>query len=158
MEEIRLSGRLTLGTEAFTFFSWSSIFGSSIALSHWFYFFFFAFLGPYLRHMEVPRLGVESQLQLPAYTTATAMPDLNCICDPHHSSWQSRVLNPLSEARDRTCIIMEASQIRFCWATMGTPRETFLRDMRLGIEPASSWILVRFLTCWIISGTPHNNF
>ena len=33
------------------------------------------FLGLHLWHMEVPRLGVESELQLPAYTTATAMPD-----------------------------------------------------------------------------------
>ena len=29
------------------------------------------FLGLHLQHMEVPRLGVESELQLPAYTTAT---------------------------------------------------------------------------------------
>ena len=33
------------------------------------------FLGPHLRHMEVPRLWVELELQQPAYTTATAMPD-----------------------------------------------------------------------------------
>ena len=32
--------------------------------------FFFFFLGPYLQHMEVPRLGVESELQLLTYTTA----------------------------------------------------------------------------------------
>ena len=38
-------------------------------------FFFFFFLGPHLWHMEVPRLGVESELQSLAYTTATAMPD-----------------------------------------------------------------------------------
>ena len=31
------------------------------------------FLGPHLWHMEVPRLEVRSELQLPAYTTATAM-------------------------------------------------------------------------------------
>ena len=31
--------------------------------------------------MEVPGLGVGSELQLPAYTTATATPDLSCICD-----------------------------------------------------------------------------
>ena len=37
-----------------------------------FFFFFFVFLGPYLRHMEVSRLGVELELQQPAYTTATA--------------------------------------------------------------------------------------
>ena len=30
-------------------------------------------LGPRPRHMEVPRLGVKSELQLPAYTTATAI-------------------------------------------------------------------------------------
>ena len=36
---------------------------------------FFFFLGPHQRHMVVPRLGVEAELQLPAYTTATATPD-----------------------------------------------------------------------------------
>ena len=35
-------------------------------------FFFFGFLGPHPRHMEVPRLGVESELQLLVYTTTTA--------------------------------------------------------------------------------------
>ena len=34
--------------------------------------FFFSFLGPYPWYMEVPRPGVKSELQLPAYTTATA--------------------------------------------------------------------------------------
>ena len=37
---------------------------------------FCLFLRPHLLHTEVPRLGVESELQLPAYTTATAMPHL----------------------------------------------------------------------------------
>ena len=35
-------------------------------------FFFFFFLGPHLWHMEVPRLGAKSEIQLPAYATATA--------------------------------------------------------------------------------------
>ena len=39
------------------------------------FFFFFVFLGPPQRHIEVPRLGVKSELQLPAYTSATAAPD-----------------------------------------------------------------------------------
>ena len=39
------------------------------------FFFSFCFLGPFLWHMEVPNLGVESELQLPAYTTATATPE-----------------------------------------------------------------------------------
>ena len=44
------------------------------------------FLGPHSRHMEVPRLGVESELQLLAYTTATATRDLTHIWDLHHNS------------------------------------------------------------------------
>ena len=49
-------------------------------------FLFFVFLELYLWHMEVPRLKVEPELQLPAYTTARAMPALSCICDLLHSS------------------------------------------------------------------------
>ena len=55
-------------------------------------FFFFVFLGPHPQHMEVPRLGVESELWLLAYATATALPDLSCTCDLHHSSRQCRSL------------------------------------------------------------------
>ena len=35
------------------------------------------------------------------YTTATAMPDLSCAYNLHHSSWQLQILNPLSELRNR---------------------------------------------------------
>jgi len=59
--------------------------------------------------MEVPRLGVEWELQLPAYTTVTAMPDLSHVYDLHHSSRQDWILNPLSEARDQTLILMDTS-------------------------------------------------
>ena len=34
--------------------------------------------------MEVPRLGVESELQLRAYTTAMATPDPSHTCKLHH--------------------------------------------------------------------------
>ena len=67
---------------------------------------FFYFLGPHLWHMEVPRLGVESELQLPAHTTATAILDLSHFCDLHHNSWQFWILNLLIKARDRTCVLM----------------------------------------------------
>ena len=60
--------------------------------------------------MEVPRLGVELELQLPAYTTV--MQDPNHVCSLHHSSQQRQILN----------------------------------RVRTGIEPVSSWILVRFIT------------
>ena len=61
--------------------------------------------------MEVPRLGVQLELYPPAYTTATAMWDLSHVCDLHHSSRQCWILNPLSEAKDRTCILMNPSQV-----------------------------------------------
>ena len=61
--------------------------------------------------MEVPRLGVESELQLLAYITATATRDLTCICDPCHSLQQFQILSPLSEARDRTHILMMTSWV-----------------------------------------------
>ena len=50
--------------------------------------------------MEVPRLEVEVELQLPAYTPATATPDLSWVCDLLHSSRQYRMLNSLSKARN----------------------------------------------------------
>ena len=37
--------------------------------------FFLCFLGLHLWHREVPSVGVESELQLPVYATATSMPD-----------------------------------------------------------------------------------
>ena len=56
---------------------------------------------------------VESELQLPAYTTATAMWDWSLICNPHYSSWQHWIPDPLSKARDRTCFLMDTSWIHF---------------------------------------------
>ena len=50
--------------------------------------------------MEVPRPGVESELQLLAYTTAIAMPDLTNVCDLYCCLRQCQILNPLSEAKD----------------------------------------------------------
>ena len=41
------------------------------------FFSFFFFLGPHPWHMEGPRLGVQSELQLLAYARATATPDLS---------------------------------------------------------------------------------
>ena len=57
-------------------------------------------------HMEVPRLGGQNGAMAAGL---------------HHGSEQCRILNPLSGARDGTCILMDTSRIRFCCATMGTP-------------------------------------
>ena len=91
----------------------------------YFSFLFFCILGLYLWHMEVPRLGVSLELQLPTYTTATAMPDSSRICDLQYSWWQCRILNPLNEPWDRACILMDTSWVRYRWAIMGTPKVFF---------------------------------
>ena len=77
--------------------------------SLFFFFFFFLFLGVHLWQMEVSQLGVESKLQLLAYTTAIATWDPNCVFNLHHSSRQHWIPDPLSEARCRTCILMDTS-------------------------------------------------
>ena len=92
-----------------------------LTLDFFFFFFFFCFLGPHLWHVEVPRLGVESELQLPANTAATATWDLSRVCDLHHSSQQCRIPNPLREARNWTHFLMDTSWVCHHWATMGTP-------------------------------------
>ena len=52
--------------------------------------------------MEIPWLGIYLELELLAYTTATATWYLRLIYDLHHSSRQCQMLNPLSDARDGT--------------------------------------------------------
>ena len=71
-----------------------------------FFFLFFCFPGLNLWHMEVPRPGVQSELQLPAYSTT----HINAGSLTH-------------------------------W-------------VRPGIEPTSTWILVRFVDSWAKTGTP----
>ena len=73
----------------------------------------FFFLESHPRHIQVPRLGVKSELQLWTYTYATAMQDPRCICDLHCSSWQCRILNALSGTRDRTSVLVDTTQVRY---------------------------------------------
>ena len=86
---------------------------SSHGLSAYFFFFsFLVFLEPHSQHMEVPRIGVKSELQLPAYTTARATPDPSLICDLHHSSRQRQILNALDKAWNRTRVLVDTGQLR----------------------------------------------
>ena len=62
--------------------------------------------------MEVPKLGVKLELQLPAYTTTTAMLDPVHICDLLCSLEQCQILHPLSEGRDRTLILVDGEPRR----------------------------------------------
>ena len=81
------------------------------------FFFFLTFCG---HPHSIWRAGVESELQPQAYTTATATRDLSGVCDLYHSSWQRRIPDPLSEARDQTSIFTDTSWVPFLCATVGT--------------------------------------
>ena len=70
-------------------------FGVSVLLFSFFFFLSFVFLGLHLRLMEVLRLGVKSELQLPAYATAAETQDPSHVCNLQHSSQQCQILNPL---------------------------------------------------------------
>ena len=77
----------------------------SVLLFSFLSFLFFSFLPPspqglHSQHTDIPRLEVKSELQLLAYTTATATRDPSHVCDLTHSSWQRQILHPLIEARD----------------------------------------------------------
>ena len=80
---------------------------------HHIFFSLLCFSGPLLQYMEVPRLGVESELQLLATAAATATWDQSLVCD-------------LYQAHGNT--------------------GSLTHQVRPGIEPSSSWILVSFVT------------
>ena len=82
--------------------------------------FFPIFLGLHPWHMEVSRLGVESELKPLAYITAVATVDPRCVCDLHHSSQQHQIVNPVSEVRDWTCILMDTSWVCYHRPMSGT--------------------------------------
>ena len=85
------------------------------------YLFSFVFLGPHPRHMEVPRLGVQSELQLMAYATATATPDPSHICTYTTAHSNAGFLTHWT----RPAIKPESSQMLDgfvnLWDTTGTP-------------------------------------
>ena len=111
---------------------------------------YFCLFWPYLRHMEVFKLVVESELQLMAYTTATATRDPSHICDDlYHSSRQCWILNPLSKARDRTCVLMDASQVHFHWAM--TETLTYLYLSIFQGKPIPRSLLVLLVKAFIVT-------
>ena len=61
--------------------------------------------------MKVPRLGVKLELQVLAYTTATAIPDPRHICNLRCGLRHHWILNSLSEAKDQTHILMDTSRV-----------------------------------------------
>ena len=86
-------------------FSYSRVTPNTSFLSFWVFVCLFVFLELYLRQMEIPRLGVEVELQLPAY--ATAYSNTRSLMDwvrpgtESASSWTlCLVLNPLNHNRN----------------------------------------------------------
>ena len=63
--------------------------------------------------MDVSRLGVQLEPQLPPYATATATGDLSHSATYTIACSSAGSFNPLSKARDRTCVLMDTSQIHF---------------------------------------------
>ena len=77
--------------------------------------------------MKVLRLGVESEMQLLAYTTAIAAPDPTCICDLCNSLQQCWIFNPMSEYKNQTSILMDTSQIHNPLSHSGNSRTNNLK-------------------------------
>ena len=119
---------------------------SSLKLCFWFlFFFFFLFRATPVAYGEVPRLRVQSELQLPDHTRATATQDPSHICDLHHISRQHQILNPLSKARDQTCIFMETSQVLHLLSHNGnSPEWSFLKLSYIRHSSAPIQTLISF--------------
>ena len=90
--------------------------------------------------MKVPRLGVESELYPLAYTRVTATPDLSHVYDLHCSSGQHRILNPLSEARDRTQVLMDTSAVSYPLSHKGNSCVLFCVHIYM-------WLIVSVCVC-----------
>ena len=93
-----------------------------------FFFFFFFFRATLLAYGGSQARGRIRAVAL-AYARATEAPDPSHICKSHHSSQQRQILNPLSEARDRTCNLKVPSWIHFHWATTGTLGYSILMEV-----------------------------
>ena len=79
------------------------------------------------------------------------MPDPRRACDLHHSSQQCWILNPLCEARNRTHILMDASQICYHCAMTDTPRKVFytfsIQDHQPRSPHAKHWTRLMWELC-----------
>ena len=68
---------------------------------YYYYFLFMTTPGAYGSSQAMGQIGAAAA----TYTTVTATSDLSHICAC--PLWQCQILNPLSEAKDRTCVFME---------------------------------------------------
>ena len=92
-----------------------------VVVLFFFFFFFCLFRATPLAHGGSQARGQVRAVAAGLHLSHITTQDLSCVCNLHHSLWQCQILNPRGEARDQTCILMDASQVNFHWATMGTP-------------------------------------
>ena len=93
--------------------------------------FFFPILWLHLQHMEAPRPGAESELQLPAYTTGMSHRIQGSSATYPAAHGNARSFSPLSKGRDQTHILMDSTS----GSTMETPVFTFFFWSFLGPFP-----------------------
>ena len=90
--------------------------GSS-SLASVFFYFLFAFFICIFRATPAAYGGSHARGGIGAVASSLRCCLSNARSEPrlqsNHSSWQDWILNPLSEARDRTCILVDTSQIPF---------------------------------------------
>ena len=91
-----------------------------------FSFFFLSFRAVSKAYGSSQARGQIGAVAAPAYVIAIATQDPSRICNLHHSSQQHWILNPLNEARDQTCILMDTSRILSHCVTPGTLEVCFL--------------------------------
>ena len=90
------------------------------------------------------------------HSHSAALPDLSRIFYLHHNSRQGQILNPPSEARDQTHLLMDASRICFCCATTGTPQIRYYGIINWShCDLLYKWKPVAFTTCTRFSHHPH---
>ena len=78
--------------------------------------------------MEVPRLEVKSELQLPFLHHSHSKAKFKLCLQPIPQLRATQIFNPLSEARNQTHILMDTSWVHYHWATTGTPNSAFFFD------------------------------
>ena len=99
------------------------------------YYYYYYYL---LFSRAIPLAYGSSQARGRIRATATATPDLGCVCKLHHSSRQCQILNPLSKSRDRTCVLVNPSHTRlhcsrtgkidlYIWSGVSALGEVWLR-------------------------------
>ena len=89
------------------------------------FFLFFSFLGPHPWHMEVPRLGGKSELQLPAYTTALPYQIWAASANNAAACGNTGSLTHWARPENEPASLWILVEFLTHWATTGTPEFIF---------------------------------